>query len=60
MNAQMLEVSLVGLGTVFRLERDAWSMVKRRRPATNEYTPHPPSSARYVENLIPYKGDDIR
>ena len=28
MNAQMLEVSLLGLGTVLRLERDAWSMVK--------------------------------
>ena len=28
MRAQMLEVSSLGLGTVFRLERDAWSMVK--------------------------------
>ena len=30
MSAQMLEVSLsgVGVGTVLRLERDAWSMVK--------------------------------
>ena len=25
---QMLEVSLFGVGTVLRLERDAWSMVK--------------------------------
>ena len=29
MNAQkMLDVSLLGVGTVLRLERDAWSMVK--------------------------------
>ena len=28
MSAQMLEVPLVGVGTVFRLERDMWSMVK--------------------------------
>ena len=35
----MLEVSLLGVGTVLRLERDAWSMVKRLRQATNEYAP---------------------
>ena len=28
MTAQMLEVSLSGVGTVLRLDRDAWSMVK--------------------------------
>ena len=28
MSAQMLEVSLLGVGTMLRLERDAWSMVK--------------------------------
>ena len=28
LSAQMLEVSLLGVGTVLRLERDAWSMVK--------------------------------
>ena len=28
MSAHMLEVSLLGVGTVLRLERDAWSMVK--------------------------------
>ena len=27
-SAQMLEVSLLGVGTVLRLEGDAWSMVK--------------------------------
>ena len=27
-SAHMLEVSLLGVGTVFRLERDAWSMAK--------------------------------
>ena len=33
----MLEVSLLGVGTVLRLERDAWSLVKRLRQGTNEY-----------------------
>ena len=28
MSAQMLEMSLLGVGTVLRLERDTWSMVK--------------------------------
>ena len=28
MSAKMLELSLFGVGTVLRLERDAWSMVK--------------------------------
>ena len=28
MSAQMLEVPLLEVGTVLRLERDAWSMVK--------------------------------
>ena len=28
LSPQMLEVSLSGVGTVLRLERDAWSMVK--------------------------------
>ena len=28
MSAHMLVVSLSGIGTVLRLERDAWSMVK--------------------------------
>ena len=27
-SAQMLEVTLLGVGTVLRLERDAWSMAK--------------------------------
>ena len=36
MSAQMLEVSLLGAGTVLRLGRgDAWSMVKRLRQAKN-------------------------
>ena len=39
MSAQMLEVSPLGVGTVLRLERDAWSMVKRLGQATNEYAP---------------------
>ena len=28
MSAQMLEVSLIGVGTVLRLENGVWSMVK--------------------------------
>ena len=39
MSAQILEVFLLGAGTVLRLERDAWSMVPRLRQATNEYPP---------------------
>ena len=39
MSAQMLEVSLLGVGTVLGLERDAWSMVNLLRQATNEYAP---------------------
>ena len=49
MSAQMLEVSLLGVGvsllgvgTVLCLERDAWSMVKRLRQAINEYASPPP------------------
>ena len=45
MSAQTLEVTLLGVGTVLRLERDAWSIVKGLRQATNEYAPlnMPPS-----------------
>ena len=68
MSAQMTEVSLliVGLGTVLRLERDAWSMVKRLRQATNEYPPHPapPSRTSLLStiSLLPSRGlvDNIR
>ena len=38
----MLEAPLLGEGTVLRLERDAWSMVKLPRHATNESPPPPP------------------
>ena len=41
MSAHTLEVSLLGVGTVLRLEMDAWSMVKWLRQATNEYAPPP-------------------
>ena len=41
MSAQRLEVSLLGVGTVLRLERDAWSVAKRPRQPTNE-NPSPP------------------
>ena len=39
MSAQMLEVSLLGVGTVLCLGRDAWSMVKLLRQAANECPP---------------------
>ena len=42
MSAQMLEVSLLEVGTVLRLERNAWSMVKWLRQASNEYAHLPP------------------
>ena len=41
MSAQMMDVSTLGVGTVIRLERDAWSMVEALRQATNEYPPTP-------------------
>ena len=42
MSAQTFEVSLFGVGTVLRLERDAWSVVKLLRQTTNEHAPPPP------------------
>ena len=39
MSAQALEVSLSGVGTPLRLERDTWSMVKWLWQANNEYAP---------------------
>ena len=42
MSAQMLEVSLLGIGTVLLLERDAWSMVKRLSGKQQMSTPPPP------------------
>ena len=49
MSTSMLEMSLLGVGTVPHLERDAWSMVKRQRQATNEYAPVP-STHVYFQN----------
>ena len=43
MSAQLLEVSLFGVGTVLPLERHAWRMVKRLMHAANEYAPTPTS-----------------
>ena len=51
MSAQMLEVFLLGVGKVLRLESDAWSMVKRLRQAANEYAP-PPAAARPLIYII--------
>ena len=45
MSAQLLEVSLLGAGTLLGLERDAWSMVKLLRRPTNEYPPPLPALA---------------
>ena len=40
MSAQLLEVSLFGVGTVLRLKRDAWSMVKGLKREQQMSTPH--------------------
>ena len=39
----MLEVSLLGVGTVLDLDKGAWSMVQPLIQATNEYPLPPPS-----------------
>ena len=36
MSAQMLEVSLLGVGTVLRLERDVWSMNGQMTKTSNK------------------------
>ena len=55
MSARLLEVSLLGVGTVLRLERDAWSMVKWLTQATKEYAPPPPYINATTEgHTIPY------
>ena len=41
MSAPMLGVSLLGVGTVLRLARDAWSMVELLKQTTTEYAPPP-------------------
>ncbi|CAM9866247.1 unnamed protein product, partial [Sphacelaria rigidula] len=46
MSVELLEVSLLGVGTVLRLERDAWSTVKRLRqtffpPCSKNNNPNP-------------------
>ena len=46
MSAQILEMSPSGLGTVVRLERDAWSMVIRLRPCMTMSTPPPPRAGK--------------
>ena len=51
MSAQMLEVSLLGEGTVLRLERDAWSLVKLRQ-VKNEFA-HPPVAFHSTLSSIP-------
>ena len=56
MSAQMLEASTSGVATVLRLERDAWSMGKLRRQATNEYALHPwPQAAKQEGDKISKK-----
>ena len=42
MSAQMLEVSLLGVGTVPRLERDEWSMVVKSLRQQQMSTSSPP------------------
>ena len=49
-SAQLLEGSVLRVGTMHRLDRDAWSMVKLRRQATNE--PPPPPSPPYFGQVV--------
>ena len=47
-------MSLLGVGTVLCLGRNAWSMVKRLRQATNEYaSPPPPPPGLFLDRLMP-------
>ena len=48
-SAETLEVSLLGVATALRLERDAWSLVKWLRQAPIEHAPPalPPPSPRF-------------
>ena len=48
MSAHILEVSLLGVGTVFRLERDAWSMVKGLLEGNQQITSPLPVQRRSV------------
>ena len=52
MSAQILEMSPSGLGTVVRLERDAWSMVIRLRPCMTMSTPPPPGPAKCLSQPV--------
>ena len=58
MSAQILELYLFGRGTVLRLERYAWSIVKRLRQATDEYPSSPePSTHRPSSNGRPTESE---
>ena len=48
----MLELSLLGVGTLLRLYRNARSMVKLLRQATYEYAPLPPFYGTYPSPLL--------
>ena len=52
-SGQVLEASLLGVGTVLRLGRDAWLMVKYLRQATNEYPLHPPTPSTTPASTLP-------
>ena len=63
MSTEMLEVSLWRIRMVLRLEREAWSMVKRPRKPTNQHTPPCPPPPRFasvsrvlLENLFGRRG----
>ena len=49
-SAQMLEVPLLGVGTVLRLERDAWLLVKAM-VRIKLVPPPPPRSRSCAENI---------
>lgn len=61
MSIDTIQVSLLGVGSVFCLERDASPMVERPRQTANEYAPPappPPIGVRDAESTVYYRHDD--
>ena len=52
MSAEMLEVRLLGAGTVLRLERDALSMVRLLRQETHEHVSGSGHTRRQINPFI--------
>ena len=57
MRTKMLEVSMLGVGTVLRLERNAWSTVIRLRQAKDEYATPSNSMDAVIHTQVSFKSD---